>query len=395
MSSAELSPTEIPTPTAKPKRGLINRLFRLSCWLVLVFVVAAVSVRPFLPRLVKWEVNRVLDKSKLYRGKIDDVDLHLWRGAYVIRGIRLVKTTGDVPVPLFSCKAMDLSVEWPALLKRKVVGRVRFQEPEVNFVDSPDPATAEDGSGGPWLEILNGLFPFDINSVNVDNASVHFRTYQKQIPVDVYLSQLNASVENLTNVDQSITPLLTTVKADGTAMDQAKFEMRMKVNPFSYKPSFTVGLRLIGLDITKVNDLAVAYGGFDVKHGLFDLVVDITADEGNLSGYVKPLFRGMKIFDPVQDIQSDNVLRVFWQAIVGGTSAIVTNYNRDQLGTIIPVSGVLQGPEIDFLSTFANLLRNAFIRAFLPRLEKQQQSVDGLQFGPGSLTDPDMSSTDN
>ena len=84
-------------------------------------------------------------------------------------------------MPLFSCKEMDLSVEWRALLKRKVVGKVRFTEPEVNFVDSPDPATAETGGGGPWLKILNELFPFDINSVNVDNASVHFRTYQKAI----------------------------------------------------------------------------------------------------------------------------------------------------------------------------------------------------------------------
>ena len=192
-----------------------------------------------------------------------------------------------------------------------------------------------------------------------------------------------------------MTPLLTTVKVDGTAMDQAKFEMRMKVNPFSYKPSFTVGLRLIGLDITKVNDLVVAYGGFDIKHGYFDLVVDLTANEGDLSGYIKPLFRQMSIFNLVQDIQSDNPLRLFWQGIVGGASAIVTNYNRDQLGTLIPVSGVLQGPDIDFLTTFGNLLRNAFIRAFLPRLEKQQQSVDGLTFGPASLTDPDMSSTDN
>jgi hypothetical protein len=205
--------------------------------------------------------------------------------------------------------------------------------------------------------------------------------------VDVYLSKLNVQVDDLTNVNQSVTPLLTTVNVTALAMDQARLEMKMKLDPFSYKPTFHLDLRLLGLDMTTTNDLIETYGKFNVKHGLFDLVLDVQSDEGQLTGYVKPLFRDMVIFD-LTDLQITNPLHTFWQAVVGGVAAIVTNYNRDQLGTLIPFTGDLEGPKINYLATVGNVLRNAFIRAYLPRLEQENQRDQQLQFGPASLLDP-------
>jgi hypothetical protein len=370
----------------KAKRGFLGRVFRLFCWLVLVGVLAIIIARPFLPRVVLWYVNRTLNQSPLYQGKIGDIDLHLWRGAYSIRDVRILKTTGDLPVPLFSCKEVDLTVEWRAILHRKVVGQVAMIDPEVNFVDDPSTSGTETGAGGPWLKMISDLFPFDINSARLENGSVHFRTFQSQKPVDVYLSKLDVQVDDLTNVNRSVTPLLTTVNVSALAMDQAKLEMKMKLDPFSYKPTFQLDLRLLGLDMTLTNDLVETYGKFDVKHGSFDLVLDVQSQEGELTGYVKPLFRDMVIFD-LTDLQLTNPLHTFWQAAVGGVAALITNYNRDQLGTLIPFTGSLDGPKVNFLATLLNVLRNAFIRAYLPRLEDQSQQQQ-LQFGPASLVDP-------
>jgi hypothetical protein len=371
----------------KPRKGLIRRLVRVLCWVALILIIGVAIARPFLPNVIRWYVNRTLDQSLLYQGKIGDVDLHLWRGAYSIHKVRLLKTTGNVPVPLFSADHVDLAIEWGALLHRKAVGQIVISSPEVNFVDDPGSGEGESGAGGPWLSIIRGLFPFDINSVRVEDGSIHFRTYQKQVPVDVYIDQLNASVDDLTNIDSSVTPLITTVQASGMAMDQAKFELKMKLNPFSYDPTFHLDMRLLGLDITKTNDLIETYGGFRVKRGLFDLVVDMDSEEGILTGYIKPFFRNMVIFDLLQDVKEDDAPRVFWQALVGATAAIITNYNRDQLATLIPFTGQLNGPKIDFLATVGNVLRNAFIRAYLPRLENDQADQE-LQFGAPSLTDP-------
>jgi hypothetical protein len=390
VSITEEKKTETQPPERKKKRGFFRRLFWFFCWCLLLVGIAAAIARPFMPRLVLYYVNRTLNRSPLYQGKIGDIDLHLWRGAYTIKNVRILKTTGDVPVPLFACRAVDLTVEWRAILHRKIVGQVVMYEPEVNFVDAPSEGATETGAGGPWLKMISDLFPFDINSARLVDGSVHFRTYQRAKPVDVYLSQLNVQVDDLTNVNHSVTPLLTTVHVSALAMDQAKLEVQMKLDPFSYKPTFHLDLRLLGLDLTTTNDLIETYGGFNVKRGLFDVVLDVQSDEGELSGYVKPLFRNMVIFDLVRDVKEDNPVQVFWQALVGGVTGIVTNYNRNQFGTLIPFTGQLDGPSIDFLATLGNVLRNAFIRAYLPRLEATVQQHDhALEFGAASpLTSP-------
>src|SRR5690242_6358402 len=150
-----------------------------------------------MPWAVRWYVNRTLDQSPIYQGKIGDVDIHLWRGAYSIHDVRLVKMTGNVPVPLFAAKRVDFAVQWNALLHHKVVGRFALVQPQLNFVAAADDSESQSGAGGPWLQIIQDLFPFDINSARITDGSIHFRTYQTPTPVDVYLDHLDATVDNL------------------------------------------------------------------------------------------------------------------------------------------------------------------------------------------------------
>ncbi len=342
-----------------------------------------------LPGFIRWYVNRVLDRNILYEGKIGDVTVNLWRGAYSISDVRLLKTTGNVPVPFIECKTLELAVQWNAILHGKIVGQVVMDQPQLNFVDSSDDSAAQTGAGGPWLQTLTDLFPFKLNSVQIHQGSIHLRSYKARQPVDVYLDQIEASVDDLTNIEDQITPLLTTVEADGMAMDQAQFEFRMKLDPFSYRPTFHMAMRLMGLDVTQINDLARIYGQFDFKRGWFDLVVEADASEGQMQGYVKPLFRDLKVFDLIGDIKTDeNPLQYFWQAVLGVATNVFKNQPRDQFGTQIPFTGDLEQPSIDILTTIGNVLRNAFIRAYLPRLDSGADSVEGLQFGPPSVTDP-------
>jgi hypothetical protein len=342
----------------------------------------------FLPWAVRSYVNRTLDRNPLYAGQIGAIDIHLWRGAYSIRDIRLSKITGNVPVPFFSSRRVDFALEWEALLHRRVVGRMIMEQPELNFVDAPSEGETQTGTGGPWLEMIKDLFPFKINSAVIHNGAVHFLAFQSKKPVDVYLSELEASIDNLSNIRSETTPLVATVKAKALAMDQAQFEFNMTLDPFSYRPTFHLMLRLLGLDVTKINDLALAYGKFDFKRGWFDLVVEADSKEGRLTGYVKPLFRNLKVFSLTEDLKENNVLEFFWQALVGLVTTAFKNQSRDQFGTLIPFSANATGGSTDILATLGNLLRNAFIRAYLPRLETSAESNQGLTFEPPDISDP-------
>lgn len=78
-----------------------------------------------LPYLVRDYLNGKLADMGDYRGHIADVDLALWRGAYRIDGLSIVKDNGKVPVPFLDAPSIDLSVSWQALWDdHAVVARV-------------------------------------------------------------------------------------------------------------------------------------------------------------------------------------------------------------------------------------------------------------------------------
>ena len=55
-----------------------------------------------------------------------------------------------------------------------------------------------------------------------------------------------------------------------------------------------------------------------------DCVVELDAREGQLEGYVKPLFHNLKVVT-LQDVKEDNPLQLFWEALVGAAAEIASS----------------------------------------------------------------------
>ena len=55
---------------------------------------------------------------------------------------------------------------------------------------------------------------------------------------------------------------------------------------------------------------------------------------------------------------------------MGVATGLLKNQARDQFATVIPLSGELSSPRTGILAMVGNVLRNAFIRAYLPRLQR-------------------------
>jgi hypothetical protein len=92
-----------------------------SRWVIALAVVLGllIALRAALPLVLERYVNKQLDQLKGYSGSVADIDLSLWRGAYQIDGLRVVKTGGKVPIPFVSARQIDLSVQWKALLMKR------------------------------------------------------------------------------------------------------------------------------------------------------------------------------------------------------------------------------------------------------------------------------------
>jgi hypothetical protein len=346
-------------------------------WTIIIVVVVLVAIRIALPYAIEGYVNRQLRRIPEYSGRIGHVTVHLYRGAYQIHGIHINKTTGKVPVPFFAAKIMDLSIQWEELFHGTVAGEVTLADPEVNFVQGPTKEDTQTGEGKSWDKVLESLFPFKLNRFEIKRGYVHFRNFQSDPPVDIFVENLFAVATNLSNSRDVKEKLPAGVTARGNTLNGGWLDVHLKLNPMAQKPTFELNAQLTNTDLTTLNNFFRAYGKFDVERGRFNGFVSVASENGQYDGYVKVLFTDLDVFAWEKE-RKKNVLQIFWQAIVGAATAILKNQPRDQFATQIPISGNFEEGKtsIGTWTAVSKILENAFVRALVPKIQPPMKVED-------------------
>ena len=358
-------------PLTKMKRKV--HLYRLPFYIGLYLLILLVIIRALLPFWVRDYVNRRLSEVPEYRGHVAAVTLHLWRGAYQIHHVEIVKTTGHVPVPFFSAPLVDLSVQWRALFDGAFVGNIDFFEPKMNFVHAPSKENSQVGVDKPWPQKIKQLFPLRINRFTVRNGEVHYRDFSRSPNVDVIFDRVQMVATNLTNSKKLSKTMVAELQIEGRPLRAGDLRARIALDPYAEKPSFTLRSEVTELPLVKLNDFAKAYAGITFEAGTLKLATEMTSDHGRFKGYVEPVFDHMAIFNPVHD--SDNPIDFVWQGIVGGLTRMIRNQPKDRFGTKAPFSGSFDNPKAAVMTTILNVFRNAFIQAFTGTLSENKQDL--------------------
>jgi hypothetical protein len=354
-----------------------RRLARWAQWTIISLVVLLIAVRLSLPWMIRSYVNDKLNHIPDYSGRIGAVHLHLWRGAYEINDVKILKSDGNVPAPFFSSPSIDLAVDSRELLHGAVVATVVMTDPELNFVQGPTEDTSQSGFQKPWGKTLASLFPFDINRFEIRHGNIHFRDVFKKEPVDIYMTNLSAVATNLTNDRTVRNPLPAGLNASAQTIGGGDFKLNLRMNPLDSAPTFELNAILTNVDLVALNSFLRGYGKFDVERGRFQLFTSVASVHGNYKGDVKALFQNLDVFAWEKE-KHKNILQIFWEAIVGTVAAGFKNHPHDQLATDVPISGSFTSAKVDIWGAVGSLLHNAFIRALLPRIDKPEhlQNVD-------------------
>jgi hypothetical protein len=122
--------------------------------------------------------------------------------------------------------------------------------------------------------------------------------------------------------------------------------------------------------MTKMNDMLRAYGKFDVVAGKFSFYSELRVKNGQINGYVKPLFQDMQVYDKRQDAEK-SAFKKLYEKLVGGISKLLENKERDEVATKANISGPVSNPNSSTLQVIGKLIENAFIRAILPGFDEQ------------------------
>ncbi|MBM4439012.1 MAG: DUF748 domain-containing protein [Candidatus Rokubacteria bacterium] len=210
-----------------------------------------------------------------------------------------------------------------------------------------------------------------IKELRVRDSEVGVTNKTADKPFRVFFSGVNLDVENVSNQRAEG---VGKIHLTGRFMGSGQTVVDMAYRPSPAGPDFDLVLKLENTDMKAMNPLLRQYGKFDVVEGKFSLYSELHGKGGRVTGYVKPLFKDVKAFDPEQDRDKGFVKRMY-ERLVTGVSKILKNPPRDEVATKVDVGGRIDQPNTSTLQAIANLLRNAFIEAILPGLEREARSA--------------------
>ncbi|MFT3870680.1 MAG: DUF748 domain-containing protein [Nibricoccus sp.] len=357
--------TSQPARIVRRVRSWPRRVVVTISVVALVLLVARIA----LPYVVKHQVNIRLSRIPGYTGGVDDIGIHLWRGAYSLHEFRILKSNGRLQEPFFRAKKIDFSIAWRELWHGKIVSDIKIDEGQLIFVQGPSKEESQNDLDRRWQDTITDIFPIDITRLVIKDGLLRYRNTTHKPTVDVFVTHMRATATGLRNRpgEAKSGEFPAQIDIEGESLGGGKLNLSLSAEPLADRPHFQLSLKLDEVDLTSLNETLKAYIKADVSRGTFRLVGEMAGRDGGFQGYVKPFFENLD-FKNVEDKDKSVGERV-WQSVVAATAWVVKDKSRDQVATRIPFEGRFGDAKVGLLATIGNLFRHGFVRAFNPTIE--------------------------
>ncbi|RRQ24235.1 DUF748 domain-containing protein [Guyparkeria sp. SCN-R1] len=324
--------------------------------LIAVIVVLLILGRAYLPYWVTDYLNTQIAALDGYAGSLEDVDIHLWRGAYVVHGLEIHKLEGGLKEPFVAAETIDLSVEWSALLDGAVVAEIDIHDADLNF------SRTQSGEGAGWQRLVEAWSPFDINRLTIHGGRVAYIDYSTEPNVHLFIDDIEARVTNLRNVERGDPSLPSDLNITGHSIGDGELTVEGKLNVVKSTPDFDIDLALRGASLAAFNDYTKAAAAIDFESGTVGLFSELAAVDGRLTGYLKTVATDISVVDLSESDQ--NPINALWESAVSVFMDVFKNQPEDQFAFRIPIEGNLNDPERGTWAAFLSIFDNAFGQAF-------------------------------
>jgi hypothetical protein len=323
-----------------------------------------------LPFVVLHYANKTLAAMDGYYGKIRDIDISLYRGAYQLVDMYIDKidSDGQRHIPFFESELIDLSIEWNALFHGSLVGEMHLITPNLAFTKDQSELGQVQKDTNEFRVILDDFMPLKLNRLEVSNGSIHYVDNTSKPNFDIAMKNIHLLASNLTNATDENIPLPSDVTATANIYE-GTLKFNMKLNPLTDRATFDLNAEAKNTNLVLLNDFLKSYGHFDVHKGTFGLYTEMAAKDGKFVGYVKPIITDLDVTGPEDD--GDSFFNKAWESIVGLAGVVFRNQPKRQVASKIPMHGQFEDPETDTLEAVWEVLKNAFIQALLPTIDNQ------------------------
>jgi hypothetical protein len=355
---------------------------------VTVAVIAAVllAARMALPLVVRRMMNDRLERIPGYTGHVDQVGLHLWRGAYSLHGFSILRKNGRVLEPFFVARGIDISLAWRELSHGRIVSDIRVDQGQIHFVQGLSDETSQTDLDRRWQDVIQDIFPIDVTHLEITDGLLRYIDHSRQPKVDLFVTHMRATATGLRNrsdeADAGEFPARITVAGD--SLGGGKLDLLLVAEPLAAQPHFHLTLKLDNVNLPALNESLRAYANVDVGRGTFRLVGEMAGHDGGFQGYMKPFFENLD-FHNIED-RKKGFGALLWKRLVATFAWVVKDKSRDQMATRIPFEGRFGDAKIGLFATIANLFRHGFIRAFNPTIEDSVHADEILPSGKSAAS---------
>ncbi|HXC68114.1 MAG TPA: DUF748 domain-containing protein [Nitrospiraceae bacterium] len=245
----------------------------------------------------------------------------------------------------------------------------------VDYVHSSETRAKETQTGQVAVKTARQLQNKSGTLIRIDHGEIKdsefgFVNTAAKPPYRVFLSRGELHLDHISNhfIEGSGSITLT-----GAFMGTGDTVISGTFRPETRSPDFDLNIKIERTQLRAMNDLLRAYGNFDVTAGLFSLFSELKVKNDRVEGYIKPLFKEMKVYDARQD-REKSLFHKLYEGLVGGVAKLLENRPREEVATRTDLSGAVENPEASTWQVIINLVRNAFFQAILPGFEKEIRS---------------------
>jgi len=359
-----------PTPESKkaPRARRVRRWRGPVLGILVVLVAAGVVARLLAPGYVQRAINHRLSQIPGYEGHVGDISLHLWRGAYRIDNIEIVKGNGKVTEPFFAASRIDFSVSWRDVLRRRFVSDIHVTDGRLVFQRGPTEETSQLTADRRWQDAINDIFPIDIAHLEIKGGVIRFIDTTHEPKVDVAIQDIEVIATGLRNrISETGEAFPAKIDISGRSLGNGELRLHAKLEPLAPQAHFELAIELKRVSLPTLNNLLRAYVGIDASRGQLDMFGQMAMQKGHYEGYVKPFLDHVdfKNFDN----DKKNLGQRMWKGAVVAVLELFKNSETKQLATRVPFSGDTQRMDVKTLRTIANGLHNGFVKALSQSFE--------------------------
>jgi hypothetical protein len=234
-------------------------------------------------------------------------------------------------------------------------------------------------------DMLHKITPLDVDHIDILDGQVAFVDTSRQERPEIWLHDLQLSVENLTtrvHLTEGRPVLLT---ASGTLARSGTVSIFITADPFEKGLTFSGRAAVVGLETSELYRFIEPATKLQAPQGTIDIFVEFDCRNGELSGGVKPVLKNVKIrpddkkfFTLLKAWATDLAIKLFSDRV----------HDRNAVATVIPIKGTLNGPDVQLWPAIFGVLRNAFVEgltsgyAFLPPKTAETPPAPGARTSP-------------